>query len=338
MMKRAGMVVAAAAAAVLAAGQARAENFDDVASKAKPVAGLYGLGAALWTQVGGCKKMTNDLERRQCEGIRDARTSQVRGKTFLFRTGPSPVAVGKWDDKKKSVALEIAPCLACEAPVDVDGEMLYVVGEGALKVSGGAIEVAPIHKTARAFKDKAEFDAWQTDALPRLRSEFVVRVDGAKKWNRGGSEGMQVDVVAYRTYDPCTGVVVGARPASDKLAPDQRACGDKVEEKKHPEPPKEEIKKPKEPELPLRLSPFQINQAMTPVRKQANQCFDAYGVAGKASFNITINSDGTIGKVEQTGDFVDTPTGKCIEKAIGEVTFPKFRKTSIAFDFPVQLQ
>jgi hypothetical protein len=344
-MKRHVSMAAAAAALAMAAGAARAQSgakaeptFEDMARSATPVAGAWGLGAVLWSQLGGCDKTTSDLERRQCEGVRDARLAQQRGRSFLVAVDAAPVRVGAWDGNKKSAALTVEPCLVCDAPIDIGGEPLFVVGPGKVNVSGGAIEVAPVHAGARVFKDDKELAAWKAEVLPRLRSEFVVRVDDPKRWSDGGSKGVQVEVVAYRTYDECTGEIVASRPASRPVDPNRKACG--AQPDKDPVEPEKVATKPtpKGPELPRVLSPFKINATMAPVRKQANKCFDAYGVGGKANFKITINNEGKVTGVEQTGDFVDTPTGACIEKAVREVSFPPFKKESITFDFPVLLQ
>jgi hypothetical protein len=341
-MKRMGMVLAAAAVVALTAGTASAQKkvqFDDVARKAKPVAGLWGLGALLWTQLGSCKSMTNDLERRQCEGVQQRRSKQIGGKTFLFTTDSSPLRVEAYNAKKKSAEISLTPCLACSEAIEIDGKKLHVTGQGSVKVSGGAISAAPLHSTSQTFKDQAAFDKWKKEVLPRMKTEFVVKVDDAKKWSKSGANGMAVEVVAYRSYDPCTGAVVACKPTSAKMSGDARACGEK-EKKKDPVEPEKVVEKPepKGPVLPHRLSPFQINMAMGPVRKQQNKCFDAYGVPGKGSFKITISNEGKVSDVKQTGDFVDTPTGKCIEKSIRGVQFKKFKKKSITFDFPVVLQ
>ncbi len=337
------MVLASVVVLALTAGPAAAQKkaqFDDLARKAKPVAGLWGLGALLWTQLGSCKNMTNDLDRRQCQGVQKRRVRQIRGQTFLFTTGAQPVKVGPYDPKKKSVAVSLMPCMACDESVDIDGERLYIVGQGAVKIAGGVLEVAPIHTTAQTFKDEKAFAKWRKEVLPRMKTEFVLKVDGAKRWKKGGTEGMAVEVVAYRTYDPCTGEIVACKPASAKMSADARACGEQ-EAPKDPVDPDKVVKKPKKPTgpvLPQRLSPFKINAAMGPVRKQANNCFDAYGVPGKSSYKITISGAGKVTKVKETGDFVDTPTGKCIVKSIQGIQFGKFKKKSVTFDFPIILQ
>ena len=41
-----------------------------------------------------------------------------------------------------------------------------------------------------------------------MKTEFVLKVDGATRWKKGGSKGMAVEIVAYRAYDPCTGQIV----------------------------------------------------------------------------------------------------------------------------------
>ena len=64
---------------------------------------------------------------------------------------------------------------------------------------------------------------------------------------------------------------------------------------------------------------------MRPVVEAAEACHDKYGVAGVARMAITVFDDGTA-KFEQTGDFVDSPTAQCLDKAMRKVVFPEARR------------
>lgn len=339
----------AIAAVAAAAPAARAEPaFEDAAARAEPVEGAEGLAALVWFRVADCAREADDLARRQCEAVRAARARQRGQRTFLFdMPGAGVVTVGDWDPKKKSAPVTLSPCLACGDGVDVDGRRFQVVG-GKAGVDGGRAVAAPLATTARVFADEAAYRAWRDGPAGRLRVQWIVRVDGAEVWTRGGVDGVSVRVVGYRAYDPCTGEVVVSDPASRGPAPvDRAACGgDAGDRGGEPAPPDDgggdaapaAGAKPAPP-LPRRLSPMQINAAMAPVRKRAIECFDAYGVAGRASFHITVRgADGKVVEVEQSGDFVGTPTGTCLEDAVRAVTFRPFRKATITFDFPVILQ
>jgi hypothetical protein len=77
---------------------------------------------------------------------------------------------------------------------------------------------------------------------------------------------------------------------------------------------------------------------MKPVALAAKDCFDVYGVAGHAKLVYTVGGDGNIMSYELTGDFVDTPTGKCIDKAAKAVVFPKSKKKKFGFSYPLNVQ
>ena len=72
---------------------------------------------------------------------------------------------------------------------------------------------------------------------------------------------------------------------------------------------------------------------MAPVPEPGNR----YGVSGKAVFDLTVDNEGQITRLKQRGDFVDTPTGSCIEKAVKGITFPKTRKKAMSFTYPLVL-
>lgn len=329
----------AIALACAALGTAGADEFDNKVAGATAVDGRFALAALLWSEVTACDGITNELEKRQCLGVRDARRAHNRAATFAVDGDAGAVELGKFDDKRKSMPFEIAPCLACAAPVDVDGDAYFVVGQGAVKVDGGKVVVAPLHKSTRTFASQAEADTWKAEVAPRLRTQFVARLGKAKAWKSGGAQGMQLEVVAFRVYDPCTGEVLAAEPAVANLPADTSACPESAKPVE-PQKPVEEVKpvEPPKPKLPQKLSPFEINRAMAPVRPASQKCFQAYGVTGDASFAITINNEGAITDVKQTGDFVGTPTGDCIEQAVRAVTFPPMKNASMTFDYPVVLR
>jgi hypothetical protein len=43
-------------------------------------------------------------------------------------------------------------------------------------------------------------------------------------------------------------------------------------------------------------------------------------------------------KYEQQGDFVNTPTGQCIDAAMGKASFPASKKQKTVISFPITLQ
>ena len=71
---------------------------------------------------------------------------------------------------------------------------------------------------------------------------------------------------------------------------------------------------------------------------EGRKCFEAYGVPGSARFRISFSGDGDVIGLRQKGDFVDTPTGKCIAKAVKAVKFAKSRRSQTTVDYPFILR
>jgi hypothetical protein len=340
--------VIAGAMVLASVGTASAQaKFDEVAAKATQISDAAGLGALFWASAVDCSKAEDDLQRRQCEGIRDARASAASQGVYVMNVD-SNFQVGQWDDAKKTLPLAVKGCLSCGSPLDVagTGDKRFVTIKGPVSVKGGALVGPDIHKANRVFRDKATAEKWMK-IVPRLRTQLVFKVPAKPDtWTEEGAKGYAAELVAFRVYDPCDGAMICANPPSDKLAADRAACkggiasGTEIEaavEDKPKPPPVED--KPKEPELPDSLSNYQIKQAMGATATPAiNACFATYGVPGKAALNVTISNDGTVKDVELRGDFEETPTGDCIVAAIKKTAFPKFKRASMSFPWPVILR
>ena len=325
-----GIVVGLAAPAA-----AQATRFEDLASQAVPVSGPRDLAGLLWSFVAVCDGPADSMARRQCEGLRRARQAQLTGKTFLVVADAGALSIGDWDEKKLAVPVRLSACVACASALAIDGRPLFVVGSGAAAtVAGGVVRGPTVHEVARTFKDLDGFTRWQRDVLPRLRSQLVVRVaDAGKLWKQGDVAGFNVEVLGFRSYDPCDGSVVAARPESSGGPVDKAACSGEAPVTEAPKPEVPAV--PVKPTLPKQLSTAQIQTALRPATEAASLCYESYGVAGQADLHITIDGAGNVIAIEQEGDFVDTPTGTCVEKAVRAVKFPETSKarTTIAYPF-----
>ncbi|MEM9492001.1 MAG: hypothetical protein AAGC55_22840, partial [Myxococcota bacterium] len=204
--------------------------------------------------------------------------------------------------------------------------------------------------------DQAAADKWKADVLPRLRTQFVFRIAtpaGGKPsgpaaaagdtqnehvWAEGPARGVSLDIVAYRVHDPCTGRVLAARPRATRLPREEAACtgDDLVALQRAREPKKPEV--PAGPVIPAQLTPDDIKTSLAPAKAQAQECYATYGVSGEARFRLRIDNEGAITKLDQRGDFTDTPTGICIEKAVRATTFPKSKKLATTVDYPFVLR
>jgi hypothetical protein len=330
----------------VAAGSAHAQkkSFDAVAKGAEEIRNPAALAALFWAHSAGCGALQNDLAKRQCEGVRKARLAQVAAGTYLVDGDALALKVGAYDAKQKGLPITVNSCLACSAALDVDGTKRFVVGsKGAVAAEGLALKPPQAGKGVRKFKSHEKASKWLEHAVPRLRTQFVVRVPAkANVWSKGKFTGYKVNVLGFRVYDPCNGKVVAASPKARSLPPDKRYCsGEPVVEKPKPVADKP-VKKPEpvKPTIPATLSSNQIKEALGPAREAARKCFEVYGVPGMAHFRITISAAGKVTGLEQLkrSDFVDTPTGECIAKAIKSVTFPTCRKKETTIDYPFMLR
>jgi hypothetical protein len=145
-----------------------------------------------------------------------------------------------------------------------------------------------------------------------------------------------MDVVGFRVYDTCDGAIVCASPTSGPGEVDKKACGTTIAEGGPggtgggATPPPEK--------LPAELSKEQIMAALRPVLEDARLCFEQFGIPGDGKIKITIGGDGTVIAYEQTGQFVGTPTGACIDTAVKKARFPRSRKAKTTIAYPISLR
>ncbi len=338
-MKRIWGILIVVTLALAASGAAQAQNWQKVSNDAVELRNPTAIAALFWSQEVDCARANSDLAKRQCEGIRKARLGVVAAGTYLLLGDQRAIELGNFDPKQKSAEITVRTCLACEKPLDIDGKPYYLVGnQGAIELAGDQLLGPDQFSVIRKFSSKAIFDKWRSNVLPRLRAEFVVKVTKKNAtWKKGKLSGYKVKIVGVRVHDPCNGKIIAAKPRANKARADKRYCtGEPVVEKVEPEPVK--VVKPVEPKIPARLSPRDIKTSLRPAREAANKCLEVYGVPGTALFRISISNEGTVVGLEQKGDFIDTPTGTCIDKAIKGVTFPKSKKPKTAIDYPFMLR
>ena len=142
----------------------------------------------------------------------------------------------------------------------------------------------------------------------------------------GGKQGLAFDILAFRVV-ACDGSVILSNPQSGPAEAANKSCGTTVGTKPSEEGPKAET-----------LSMTMIKDSLKPVVLAGQQCYSQFAVAGNAKLKLTVNGDGTVAKYEQQGDFVGTPTGDCIDKAMKNVSFPRTKKPQTSFTFPLQLK
>ncbi len=263
----------------------------------------------------------DDAHQRQCRHTRDARQAELAGQTLLLDADPEAFDVGAWNATQKTIQFSVTACIRCLG-VELDGATWYVVGSGVrAQARGDTVVAGALHTDARAFRDEAAAAAWAR-SVGDAHVELVVKVPAHPRWSDGGLNGLALDVVAWRVYSPCDGAIIAASPPSGPLAPDKSQCI-----------------------LPARsdanativdLSPDAIQDALKPVRDAAAVCFGRLAVTGTAKLHIRVLPDGTIGRYEQQGDFVNTPMGACIDKAVAKVVFPA-SKDGMTILYPIKV-
>ncbi len=303
---------------------ARVAHADDTfEAKAAGAQHVHRLENVVWAFTAACSE-GDDTEQRQCRVVRDRRAAELAGATLLVDADRDAFAIGPWNQQRKSVPLTVSACIRC-AGVEVDGKTWFLVGSG-FKLEGGTVHAATLGDTSRAFIDESA-EKKVAQALGSARVQLLVKLPAKPKWSEGGKQGLAFDVLGWRVISACDGGIVMASPTSAPVEPDKKACGPIASTKPADDSPKLDA-----------LTTSSIRDALKPVVAAANACFNRFNVAGNAKLRFTVHGDGTIAKYEQQGDFVGTPTGECIDKAIEKAQFPRTKKDSTSFTYPIQLR
>lgn len=280
-----------------------------------------------WASAAPCTD-GDDAEQRLCRAVRDRRMATLRAGTYVIDGDSGALAVSEWTPADKLVTVSIAGCMACVEPPGG----LYVVSSSAAPSFAGAVaQGANVHTSTMTLADAVTAKRFRA-RVPALRTQFVVRVPAAAGglWAIDDKRGLALDVLAARVYDPCDGAIVVSTVPSGTGPSEPSTCPQVVDSPSRPE--------RRQQELPAALTSKDIRNAMAPVQTAAGECYDSYGVMGKAKLTYTVGGDGSIVAYEQEGDFVDTPTGTCLDRAARAVVFPKTKKKTFTFSFPVSVQ
>ena len=319
------LVVATAVVLATLAAPARAD--DTFEAKAAAAQRVHRLENVVWALTAPCDK-GDDTERRQCRIVRDARVAELQATPLLVDADADAFDAGAWSAAKKSSPLVLSGCIRC-AGVDVDGKTYYLTAAGTNpRFEGGKLRTDALYDNARPVTDDASAKAWAA-TLANAHVQLVVKLAPRSKWTADGKTGFAFDVLAYRVVAPCDGSIVIAKPASGAGEADKTKCAKPAE----PAEPAVKLEKPKL----EALTPSTIQQTMQPVLIAAQACYEQYGVTGRAKLRMTVSGEGAIVKYEQQGDFVGTPTGDCIDRAVKPVTFPRTQKQKNSFSYPIPL-
>jgi hypothetical protein len=313
---------------VAATTTARADDsFDSLAANAQVLTAVDVAGMA-WAFTAACDQGDGPTTRL-CRQVRDRRAAALRAGSWMVDAEPGAFDIGAWDPDAKAVLLQLTGCIACVTPI----AGLYIVSSKAPPAFvDGKATAAGIHQAARSFGNQAAADAWRTNAAA-ARGQFIITISPANggMFELDGHRGIAVEIIGFRVYQPCDGAIVCASPSAIAVAADKTACGKIVEDV-----PTRAVDPTAG--LPATLTAEDLKVVMRPVSLAAKDCFDNYGVPGKAKLTYTVTGAGSISAYEQTGDFVDTPTGRCVDKVAKSVTFPAVKKSSFTFSYPINVQ
>jgi len=313
---------------VLGATAAHAdESFDSRAASATRIRHLDDI---VWAFTAACDEGT-DTNQRQCRRLRDTRAAQLSGATLLVDADRDAFSVGAWSAAKKSTPLTLSSCIRCKG-VEHDGKTWYLVGSrdgtAGPKVKGGKVEAGLLVDSARPTPDAAAAKRLAASAK-HAKVQLLVKVPAKPTWSDAGKQGLALDVLGYRVYSPCDGKVVLANPSSASGPVDKKACAELTGGTKPAAPSSDDAAG--------ELTPAQVKAAVKPVIREAKACYRKYQVAGKAKLRMAIAADGSLAEYEQQGDFVNTPTGSCIDAAVKKAAFPASSKPRTALAVPIAL-
>jgi hypothetical protein len=344
MRKATGIAALVAVAATAVLGTALADKYSDLTAKATPLASSSDVAGLFWSTTVECAKGGNDLERRQCEGVKAARAQQAATGHYTVSGDALAFVVGDYDAKAGGVPITLYGCVACGQAADVAGQKRFLTVKGDVKAEGDVVRGPVLHKGLRKFKSEADAKKWKDAVAPRLRTQFAVTLPAKPvEWQAGAARGYAVELEGFRVYDPCDGAMICSDPPSENEKADRAACkgglGSTELESPEAAAPKM-IEKPAAPvdERPEQLSAYQVKKAMASAQAGVQACFAQYGVPGKADFAIEIGGDGKVRKVELRGPFKDTPTGACITTAVKNTEFPAFKAENMNINYPFILR
>jgi hypothetical protein len=331
-------------ALVVSPFSAQATTFEELAKTAIPIARRAELATLFWSATVDCESIANDLDRRQCDGLKRARGEFLAGQTFLAVGDPSALSVGDWDAARSSLPVVVRGCLACAAPLELDGASLFLTTVGQVGTEEGHAVGPEVQRSLRRFPSEDAATTWKAEIAARLRTELVFRLAApTEAWESGALKGFAVEVVAFRVLDPCDGQVVMANPPSGNEKPARAACveGGAPPPAENEAPVAQPTTQPSQVEesLPETLASSQISRVLQTTRSHIEGCYATYGVPGKSKLSIYLGGNGLVDRVTLVGDFEDTPTGQCIMEAVKQTQFPKFKKSSMIIrDYPIQLR
>jgi hypothetical protein len=310
---------AAIAILVVLGAVAHAHADDSWEARVQNAERVHRIENVVWALTATCDG-GDDAHQRQCSHVRDSRVAQLASETLLVDADAEAFDVGPFDPAKGTIHFDITACIRCLG-VAVDGKTWFVVASGApAHARGDIVAAGPLHGDTRTFHDEAAAKAWARQ-VGNAHVELVVKVPAHPKWTDGGKNGIELDVVAWRVVSPCDGAVIASSLPAGPGPADKAQC----------------IPALKTATVQTELTADDVRAAMEPVVAASHVCFGRLAVTGTAKLRIRVLPDGTIGRYDQQGDFVNTPMGACIDRAAAKLSFAP-SKSGIAINYPITAQ
>lgn len=344
MTRRLALLPAALALAMPSVTLAATQTFESIAKGSNKI---YNLKRILRPFVTTCERKRGRFKRLFCEALNERLKSQHQAKTYLSTMKPSsqgPLVVRYRAKPKPTMEIEVRGCLTCKGPMldrrggDISKGRFFLfkvpkeikIRRGKNPYDLGDIDVAnykvplPKKMTEKQFKN---------EILPFLRLDLIFRpVAGVTRVGRRFKYGViNFELVAHRIFHKCAGEVYGTDPQMAQ----KRYLVDKNDLSCPQNQPKKIVAKPK---LPSTLPQRMVRELMSLVSGDMHTCYEQFGVAGQAPTDIVVSPTGQVKFVKVVGKLAGTPTGKCVERLVKNVSFPKFSGDDARLQWPFSLR
>lgn len=329
------IVLGAAAACALAPAPGVAQeaaatdgtSFEQLAAEASTV----DLGTLLVPYLDECKTERREIDRARCRGMRAWLRDELPKRSYVSVVKDADVvSVSSYDARVRGFKLLVSGCLACKQPVSVGAraDKRFVTLREPDRDAENLLGAVEVGRASLSFDGVGEANQWAKTVEPQLRAEFVYAPTDAE-WSHGPAKGFAFKLLGVRVFNHCTGEVVYSKPAS--AGPAERwneGCdgpSDAADEGG------------RETSLPAQLSPQAINQAISPLRSEMEQCLAQFKTSATAYVVFVVpGGNGIPSSVTMEGPLGGTPPGDCVLEVARRAQFPRFARESQRFTYPIR--
>jgi hypothetical protein len=342
----AALVALAALLGLPAAARGAKQTFESVQKKSEKIYSFKHLKSILRPFVATCTRKKKQYRRLFCMALNERLKAQHQTKTYRITREPSaagPLIVKFKARPKPTMEIQIKGCLTCKEPLldrkggNISDARFFLfkvpkeikIRRGKVLYDLGDIDIdvirVPLPKGTTRKKFKAEI-------LPHLRLDLVFRpVAGVTKVGKRFKYGViNFELVAHRAYHKCKGKLYSVAP---KMA--GKFVVDKNDLSCPQNQPKKAVARAK---LPSTLPQGKVKALMELVSGDLQACYEQYGVGGQVPTDIVVSPIGKVKHVKVVGKLANTPTGKCVERLVKNISFPKFSGDDARLQWPFALR